>query len=290
VSMVTGSYDEKRRAELAAFLRARRERITPAEVGLAPGSRRRTPGLRREEVAQLAGVGVTWYTWLEQGRPINASTQVLDAVARVLRLGAAERWHLYRLADVPGVPTPTGDDVCLPDVVPAVLDAIDPNPACVYSGKYDLLACNHSYAALFPFLTRADGHERNALWQLFTHSPDDGPMCDWTLIPHMVAVARGNYARHVGDPEWEQWIARLSSVSAEFVELWGKHEVSLPMPAIKMFRAMDLGTVNMRTSSFGVAGMPDGRMVVYLPETAADQAKVELLKARVDVPRQSRPA
>ena len=94
VSMVTGSYDAKRRAELAGFLRARRERITPDEVGLAPGARRRTPGLRREELAQLAGVGVTWYTWLEQGRPINASTQVLDAVARVLRLGPAERWHL----------------------------------------------------------------------------------------------------------------------------------------------------------------------------------------------------
>jgi transcriptional regulator with XRE-family HTH domain len=91
----------KRRSELAAFLRSRRERITPEDVGLAPGHRRRTVGLRREEVAMLAGVGVTWYTWLEQGRPINASTQVLDAVARTLRLDQPEREHLYRLADVP---------------------------------------------------------------------------------------------------------------------------------------------------------------------------------------------
>ena len=83
--MVTGSYDKARRAELAAFLRNRRERVTPADVGIAPGARRRTPGLRREEVAQLAGVGVTWYTWLEQGREINASPQVLDAIARTLR-------------------------------------------------------------------------------------------------------------------------------------------------------------------------------------------------------------
>src|SRR5512138_1463827 len=90
-----------RRAELAAFLRSRRERITPADAGLPPGPRRRTPGLRREEVAQLAGVGVTWYTWLEQGRPINASVQVLDAIARTLRLDPAEREHLYRLGDVP---------------------------------------------------------------------------------------------------------------------------------------------------------------------------------------------
>jgi len=102
VSTVTTTADgQHRRAELAAFLRSRRERISPEQAGLPPGTRRRTPGLRREEVAQLAGVGVTWYTWLEQGRQINASTQVLGAVARTLRLDPAEREHLFRLADVP---------------------------------------------------------------------------------------------------------------------------------------------------------------------------------------------
>src|SRR5256885_6022838 len=106
VTVVEGTYLKEKRDELAAFLRSRRDRVTPQEVGLAPGMRRRTPGLRREEVAQLAGVGVTWYTWLEQGRPINASVQVLDAIGRVLRLGPSERWHLYRLAEVPGVPAP----------------------------------------------------------------------------------------------------------------------------------------------------------------------------------------
>ena len=91
-----------RRAELAAFLRSRRERISPEDAGLPPSPRRRTAGLRREEVAQLSGVGVTWYTWLEQGRPIHASAQVLDAVARTLRLDQPEREHLYRLADSSG--------------------------------------------------------------------------------------------------------------------------------------------------------------------------------------------
>src|SRR5215470_9973668 len=95
-----------RRAELSAFLRSRRARIRPQDVGLPPGARRRTPGLRREELAQLAGVGVTWYTWLEQGRPINVSVQVLDAVARTLRLDSVERAHLFRLAEVPGVTSP----------------------------------------------------------------------------------------------------------------------------------------------------------------------------------------
>src|ERR1700744_1599161 len=120
-----------RRTELAAFLRARRERITPEDVGLLPGARRRTAGLRREELAQLAGVGVTWYTWLEQGRPINASVQVLDAIARTLRLDPVERAHLFRLADVPGAAgtVPPECTACpLPSPVQVILDAI-PYPA-----------------------------------------------------------------------------------------------------------------------------------------------------------------
>src|SRR6202012_4850800 len=102
----SASTSSARRTELAAFLRARRERINPEDVGLPPGTRRRTAGLRREELAQLAGVGVTWYTWLEQGRPINASVQVLDAIATTLRLDAVERAHLFRLAGVPGASGP----------------------------------------------------------------------------------------------------------------------------------------------------------------------------------------
>ncbi|HEY2671883.1 MAG TPA: helix-turn-helix transcriptional regulator [Rugosimonospora sp.] len=107
----------RRRSELTDFLRARRARLTPQDVGLAPGSRRRTAGLRREEVAQLAGVGVTWYTWLEQGRPINASVQVLDAVARTLRLDEVERAHLYRLADVPALSQDSGRGAVPPEVL-----------------------------------------------------------------------------------------------------------------------------------------------------------------------------
>jgi transcriptional regulator with XRE-family HTH domain len=287
VTMVRGSYDTKRRSELAAFLRARREAVTPDEVGLAPGHRRRTPGLRREEVAQLAGVGVTWYTWLEQGRPINASTHVLDAVARVLRLGSAERWHLYRLADVPGVPKLAGDPAAVPREVLPVLDALEPNPACIYNGKFDLLAGNDSYAALFPMLVHADGAERNALWQLFT-ADRSLPLCNWELVPHMVAVARANYARHVGEPDWEDWIARMCAASGEFDALWATHRVAEPVPQVKSFQAFDLGLVNVRTTSFAPTGMAESRMVVYLPLTADDAAKIEQLRARMH--RRLRPA
>ena len=152
-----------RRAELAAFLRSRRERITPSDVGLPGGLRRRTPGLRREEVAQLAGVGVTWYTWLEQGRPINASVQVLDAVARTLRLDQTEREHLFRLAERPrrhrAAPPTTG---WTPG--PSVLDALiaaarrRSSTAAMTSSAW-----NATYAAMWP-LIKAEESRRNLLW------------------------------------------------------------------------------------------------------------------------------
>ncbi|MFD4458992.1 helix-turn-helix domain-containing protein [Nocardia sp. NPDC058480] len=124
----------ERRAQLGAFLKSRRAKITPGDVGLPPGSRRRTPGLRREEVAQLSGIGVTWYTWLEQGRPINASVQVLDAVARTLELDHAEKVHLYRLADVPSVPA-APEPSMMPPGLPMILDQLSPLPAVLLDSK-----------------------------------------------------------------------------------------------------------------------------------------------------------
>jgi transcriptional regulator with XRE-family HTH domain len=286
VTVIEGTYVKERRDELAAFLRSRRDRVTPQDVGLAPGLRRRTPGLRREEVAQLAGVGVTWYTWLEQGRPINASVQVLDAIARVLRLGTAERWHLYRLADVPGLPASV-DTQPLPDEVPQVLDSLDPKPAAVYNGKYDLLACNEAYAAMFPTVAGASGRERNALWQCFGGHRNLLTHC---VVAHMVATVRANYARHVGEPEWTTFIADVSSLSDEFAALWATHDVSEPMPSVKTFPCGDVGLVDVRTASFGVTGMPESRMIVYLPNSPVDAGKIEQLRATLRVRRRPQDA
>ena len=288
MTVMAGSYDRARREELASFLRNRRERVTPADVGLAPGTRRRTPGLRREELAQLAGVGVTWYTWLEQGRPINASVQVLDAIARVLRLGTTERWHLYRLAEVPGVPVPATVQTLQPEVL-SVLDALDPAPACVYNGKYDLLACNESYAALFPYLVEATGIERNALWQMYARRSGTPPVTDPDVCRSMIAVLRANYATHVGEPEWTALIDVLCAANEEFARLWAEHPIAEPSaPATKAFECYGLGTVRVRATGFPVARTLDCRMVVYLPETAADVALIAELRARVA--RRLRPA
>jgi len=266
----------QRRAELAAFLRSRRALITPDGAGLAPGLRRRTPGLRREEVAQLAGVGVTWYTWLEQGRPINASPQVLDAVAGVLRLDHAEHTHLYRLADMPEAPT-SDDAIFLPSDIQTVLNGLATVPACVYNGKYDLLAWNDSYAALFPSIT-AEGSDRNALWECFTCKGTENPLGSTECLAQMVAIVRSAYARHIGEPEWTDWVERMSAASPLFASMWASNHVSEPMPLVKELQCSGPGRFHARTLSFDVSGVPDARMIVYVPAAAEDFALLDRLR------------
>ncbi|HET6953076.1 MAG TPA: helix-turn-helix transcriptional regulator [Acidimicrobiales bacterium] len=274
-----------RRAELAAFLRSRRERLTPGDVGLAPGVRRRTPGLRREEVAQLAGVGVTWYTWLEQGRPINVSDQVLEAVARTLRLDGAERAHLHHLAGVPGRDAPDGGPDLAPEVQ-VILDGLGRLPACVYNGRYDLLAWNRTYAALFPQLVEAPVPERNALWHLFTAS---GCRCCKfvnrdTEMPRMVATFRGAFGRHVGEPAWADFVRRLASASPEFAAMWAGHDVAEPDTTCKVFRHPVAGELRLTVTSLTITTNPEARLLVYTPVDDETTAGIGWLASQPDVP------
>ena len=160
---------ETRRAELGRFLKASRSRVSPDEVGLPPGPRRRTPGLRREEVALLAGVGITWYTWLEQGQPINASTQVLDAVARTLRLDPPGRWHLYRLAEATPVRSWTVSDV-VPEAVLEVLQSLGSAPAMLINSRYDVIESNPASQDFFWDWHSLPCVHRNTLWCCVTEA------------------------------------------------------------------------------------------------------------------------
>jgi transcriptional regulator with XRE-family HTH domain len=283
VSIATGT-DQRassaRRTELAAFLRTRRERISPEDVGLPPGTRRRTSGLRREELAQLAGVGVTWYTWLEQGRPINASVQVLDAVSRTLRLDATERAHLFRLADVPGSPSLPGCDDCpLPPEVQQILDAL-PLPASVVTERFDLLAWNQTYAALFPRLTSAAPEERNTLLSLYTAASCCAPVKDQrTHCEAMVGQLRAAYARHVGDPAWTHFIRRLEAMSPEFAKAWAAHDVAQPGSVVKSFRHPGVGEITAMSTSFAVHAVPGARMQVYTPADEPSRKAIARLAA-----------
>ncbi|WP_439943025.1 helix-turn-helix transcriptional regulator [Streptomyces sp. BBFR115] len=272
---------QRRRPELAAFLRSRRARVTPADVGMPPGLRRRTPGLRREEVAHLSGVGVTWYTWLEQGRPINASAQVLDAVARTLRLDPPEREHLYRLAEVPFDPVPEPPVQRVGPEVQLVLDALDPNPAVVYNSRYDVLAANAAYRDLYALPAMRGTGVPNVLWSLFTGPADTCPVVHREReLPVMVATLRSNYGRHVGEPAWEDFIRALSAVSDCFARLWANCEVIPPGPRVKTFRQESVGELRMTAVSLSIDGLPECRIVTYIPDDAETSAKVALLRGR----------
>jgi transcriptional regulator with XRE-family HTH domain len=216
---------ELRRRELGAFLRSRRERVRPEQVGLPPMRRRRTPGLRREEVAQLAGVGVTWYTWLEQGRDINPSAQVLDAIARTLQFDPHEHSHLFTLA---GAATTTIADQCLqihPTAQP-LIDQLEPLPAVVVNARLDLLAFNRVYASFYDDLDTMPIEDRNILWLAFTHPRWRDVIVDWEDVSgRLVAEYRALMAEHLDDPAWKTLVARLHRASPEFTALWERHDV-----------------------------------------------------------------
>ncbi|TQF05434.1 helix-turn-helix domain-containing protein [Kitasatospora acidiphila] len=276
-----------RRTELAAFLKACRARVTPQDVGLPPGLRRRTPGLRREEVAQLAGVGVTWYTWLEQGRPINASDQVMAAVARALLLDAVERSHLFRLA---GLPAAEPGDLLCPTVDPTmqvILDGLTPLPAAICNRRYDVLGFNAAYDALFPGATRATAPNgrRNTLWCAVTVPDCCNPFVNREEeLPRMVGVLRTSYASHVGEPAWEEYVRALCEVSDRFRELWESQLVAPTVTVRKVFRHAAVGAIQCQASYLTMPGFPELYMVVYTPAAQQDRERLEWVTANPQAP------
>jgi transcriptional regulator with XRE-family HTH domain len=268
------STSERRRVELGKFLRTRRARLTPAEFGMPEGSRRRTPGLRREELALLAGVGVSWYTWLEQGREINVSTQVLDALARTLKLDRAERWHMYVLAEAVPVAVSTGR-CAVTEAMTEILHSLDPLPAVVLNARFDMLAENDAYRDLFRHWHSLPCIHRNSMWCTLTEpsARDKHPQYEET-VRFQVARFRAAYARHVGDPDWEEDIRRLSSLSSEFAELWALHEVAEFQPSIRTFIHPVAGPLTFTTSELQVPGNAEGHLAVYTP--ADDETRKQL--------------
>ncbi len=265
-----------RRTELAHFLRTPRERITPDDVGLPSGGRRRTPGLRREEVAQLAGVGVTWYTWLEQGRSINASVQVLEAIARSLRMDSQERWHLFQLAGVTLVPPPA-ECPAIPGQAQQILDQLDPFPAILLSERWDIMGYNRAYNVMAGDLDALDPGERNQMWLFFTH-PHWRSMCleREKAAAHLVGSLRAAMARYVDDALWQGLVRRLREASPEFDALWARHDVvDRPMPA-KSFHSI-VGDLHLQLTRFAVGNDGTLRMNVYSPRDETTGARLESL-------------
>ncbi|WBP91803.1 helix-turn-helix transcriptional regulator [Kitasatospora cathayae] len=217
------------RAELAAFLRRWRARIQPADVGLPAGGRRRTPGLRRQEVAQLAGMSVEYYIRLEQGRGPRPSRQMIGAISRALRLSEDETAHLHHLVGEPPLPP----SVMSRDVRPGILhllDRLDDTPALVCSAARDVLAWNPMAAALLGDFSAVPPGERNLTWRFFTdpesrarYDPDGAAR----FALRVVADLRAATARYPADSGLRTLVERLHAASAEFRELWARQDVEI---------------------------------------------------------------
>lgn len=266
-----------RRHELAAFLRHRREHIAPERVGLPRGRRRRTPGLRREEVAHLSAVGVTWYTWLEQARDIQVSVQVLDALARTLLLDPGERAHLFQLA---GATDPAPPAAC-PSVTPALralLEQIEPFPACLQNSRYDILAYNRSYGMLFCDLDAVAPEDRNCLVLSYTHEEWRSSIVHLEdATRHMTARFRAAMAGHLADPTWKTLLKRLRDQSPDFRRVWDRHEVVAPAGKRKEFRNAHVGRVTVDHTDLWVSPEVGPRLVTYVPGDEESRERLEKL-------------
>ncbi len=257
-----------RHGGLGEFLRLQRARTTPEAVDLPANGRRRTPGLRREEVAQLAGVGLSWYTWLEQGRDITPSASVLDALARVYDLSPAEHDHLFHLAGVP-VPAPAGDyPRQAPDELRRVVIALEPCPAYLLGPRADVLVWNAGARRLLGEPTRAPDGVPNLLWWMYTDS-DRGGSPGEANGRLMLARFRAEHARRYDDPSFRELIEALLQASPSFREMWRRHEVTDAQLGTKVIDHPELGRLTLRHLQSIPTSDPDLRLTQFV---AADDA------------------
>ena len=274
--MSTASDIAARRRQAGAFLRSRRARLTPSEVGLPNGFRRRTPGLRREEVALRAGVGATRYTWLEQGRDVRPSVEVLSAVADALLLDAAERRHLFVLNDrPPPEPRPTGPER-VEEPLLRMLESLSRQPAYVLGRRWDVLAWNRAAEVLFGDYGKLAGDQRNIMHILFADKAHRKLLIDWHEVAATVlAMFRAESARYIGDPDFERLIGGLLRASPEFRELWSRQDVIRSLSSHKRIRHPVAGRMTFEYTTFAVTGSADMKLVVYTP-LAGDETPEKL--------------
>jgi len=268
--------ERERRQALAAFLRTRRARLQPADVSLPARSRRRTPGLRREEVAELANIGVSWYTLLEQGHDVHPSRHVLESLAQALRLTTAEEQHLLRLS---GLELPATMMVEEEQVTPAlqrVVDALDPHPAFVIGRRWDMLTWNRAADLLFHFHEPCPPHARNVVWRFFVREARTLDLHWERQAQNLVAQFRADYARYPGDASFHEVIADLQRVSPRFRLWWEQQDVRGLPDGPRAMHHPTLGVLEFDHVTFQTSITPDLRVKVYAasPETASKLEQV----------------
>lgn len=267
--------DPERRAEMGAFLRTRREQMPRDLHGLASLPRGRTQGLRREEVSYLCGVSVTWYTWLEQGRPITPSRQVLDAIAATLQLSDPEHRYLLELGGYsPLRPGPRHQAEPAPEHVQRLLDDIS-HPAYALAADWSITAWNTAYAALYPNITRTDTADRNLLWLIFTDPTIRELLDDWDLTSsRFLAEFRAETAARLGNSRITALIDRLREDSPEFRRAWDGHPIAGFQSRERIFHHPTAGRVRLEHHQLRPTDRPELQLIVYTPLDAQSRRRL----------------
>ena len=269
----------QRRRELADFLKTRRYRIQPEEVGLKRLGRRRTPGLRREEVAILAGVSPEWYAWLEQARDIQASQETLERIGAALKLEKSETAHLLRLAGYqPNSKQPQRVEL-ISSQLQRVLDQLDFTPAYIMGRRWDFLAWNDAATLIFGDFSKLSDLERNCLWQTFMGRLMRPTMVDWeNHAKSTLATFRSTRTQYLGDPWFEELVNALKEACPEFRSWWTQHDVQDWNDGVKQFEHPTYGRLSFEHTSFQMADRNHSelKLVTYVPLPGTDtRAKLE---------------
>lgn len=260
--------ESARRSELKQFLKAKRALIAPESIGLPRGTRRSTSGLRREEVAALAGVGLTWYTWLEQGRPIHPSHDLIRRIGVALHLSPADQAYLFKLSGLQHPQLPPADWHAEPSLM-RLLDTY-PAPAFVIDDIFNMLASNRLANQLYGLdegeVQKAPEFQRNHLWQIFMNPARRALYVDFEQDVHkIVALFRLSAALHIGEPRYERLVAALLECSPDFLAFWEERETAPPSPITIRMRHPVFGNLQVHSVRLPVEGSLATMIVFVVP-------------------------
>ena len=266
------------RTQLSEFLKSCRGRLSPTDVGLPETRRRRTPGLRREDVAALAGVSLTWYTWLEQGREVRASERVLENISTTLRLTNDERDYLFTL--VQSRPAPLASSSCAeaPQSVIRMIDSLNV-PALIMTMRWDVIAWNAMVSATFRDYAKLPAGGRNLLKILMTDPLYQHNSADYDAMARRVlSKVRVDYSQAAGDPTFDALIEEMIRICPIFARLWNSTEISARSEGKHVFPHPRVGGIAFEHTSYSVEGAPKLRLVVFIPQNAESEAKLRRLE------------
>lgn len=269
---------------LSAFLKAQRAKIVPQSVGLPPGTRRRTPGLRREEVAQLAGVSPTWYTWLEQGRDIKVSAQVLDCIATALRLTVDERKYLFALAlDTGSTASPLKEEQ--PEISPSlkrILQELRFCPTIISDRRCHIVGWNQAASHVFLDFEQIPAEQRNMIRLLFTRKEFRRLAVNWEhFVRGFLAIFRAYYGQYVEDEWYDRFLEEMKGLDPDFNDLWEQSQVSSAPEVLIEFRHAKAGKMLFHLTSLQVHGSVDLRCSIYTPAPdSSTESKLKKLMER----------